>query len=596
MNRVDSPAGLPRMAAAAPSLYQARRQLMAAMIGNVLEYYDFIVYAFLAATLARKFFHTGEFAGLLASFAAFGVGFLARPVGGAIIGRIADKHGRRIALLITIFGMALGTVGIGLLPTYQAIGVLAPVLLVALRLIQGLSAGGEWGSATSFIIESAPHAKRGLYGSIGQASIASSTLVSSVLVAIVSAVFTPAQMDDWAWRVPFLLGAILIPIGFYMRRNMAETAAFAEVRAHPASTAALPRGAALGMMSKAFGFTIIWTVSYYVMLSYMPTFLVKYAGLTQTQALTSNSIALVVLVATMPFFGWLSDRVGRKPLLIGCCVGFALISYALFRVILGGASFSTILAVQIVFNLFIAAFSGAAPAALCELFPTHSRTTLLSIGYSLSTAIFGGFAPFISTWLIGETGSPIGEIDGTTTPRVRELHAAMQSFEPAALLSEDIWSYLWGKLGYGSLLFAQAVGQLGIADCLARGELLPLWRSLAGEAMRVAHAEGITPRGFNGFEPASFQGRATEAQARNSVAAMVAFNRPNAKTHSGVWRDLAVRKRRTEVDLQLAPIVLIGRSHGIDCVKLHALVGMIHEIEDGKRPLSDNNLNELLSV
>jgi MHS family proline/betaine transporter-like MFS transporter len=143
------------------------------------------------------------------------------------------------------------------------------------------------------------------------------------------------------------------------------------------------------------------------MLVYMPTFLSKYAGLTQTQALVSNSIALVVLVATTPCFGWLSDRVGRKPLLLGCCVGFALLSYPLFLVLLSGASFLTILGVQIILNLFLAAFSGAGPAALCELFQTQSRTTLMSIGYSLSTAVFGGFAPFISTWLISVSGSPI---------------------------------------------------------------------------------------------------------------------------------------------------------------------------------------------
>jgi len=391
----------------APAETSTRQQLMAAMIGNVLEYYDFIVYAFLAATLARNFFQGDKYGGLLASFAAFGVGFLARPVGGALIGRIADVRGRRTALLITIFGMAVGTAGIGLLPTYATAGVLAPVLLVVLRLVQGLAAGGEWGSATSFIVESAPAGKRGFYGGMGQASIAASSLASSVVATIVSASFSAEQLDAWAWRLPFLFGGILLPIGLYMRRNIVETPAFTQTQANLDRIEQTSTRSALGMMSKAFGFTIIWTVSYYVMLSYMPTFLSKYAGLTTTQALVSNSIALAVLVAATPFFGALSDRIGRKPFLIGCCVGFLVFSYLLFRVILGGASFGTILSIQIFFNLFIAAFSGAGPSALCELFPTHGRTTLMSIGYSLSTAIFGGFAPFISTWLIGLTGSPI---------------------------------------------------------------------------------------------------------------------------------------------------------------------------------------------
>ncbi|HEY4295606.1 MAG TPA: MFS transporter [Paraburkholderia sp.] len=407
MNQADTQRSPAAFTIEAPRTGSTRQQLMAAMIGNVLEYYDFIVYAFLATTLARNFFQGDKYGGLLATFAAFGVGFLARPVGGAIIGRIADLKGRRTALLITIFGMAVGTAGIGLLPTYATAGVLAPVLLVALRLIQGLAAGGEWGSATSFIIESAPAGKRGFYGGMGQASIAASSLASSVVATIVAASFTVAQLDAWAWRLPFLFGGILLPIGLYMRRNIVETPAFTQAQANPEQVERASTGAALAMMGKAFGFTIIWTVSYYVMLSYMPTFLSKYAGLTTTQALVSNSIALVVLVATTPLFGALSDRIGRKPFLLGCCAGFLVFSYMLFRVVLNGATFGMIVGVQIFFNIFIAAFSGAGPSALCELFPTQGRTTLMSIGYSLSTAIFGGFAPFISTWLIKLTGTPI---------------------------------------------------------------------------------------------------------------------------------------------------------------------------------------------
>jgi 2-dehydropantoate 2-reductase len=215
----------------------------------------------------------------------------------------------------------------------------------------------------------------------------------------------------------------------------------------------------------------------------------------------------------------------------------------------------------------------------------------------------GAFVNFGADWiapgeiLYGNRGAVVvGEIDGAATLRLRELHSELRAFEPDALLSNDIWSYLWGKLAYASLLYAQAVGQLGIADCLARGELLPLWRALASEAVQVARAEGITPRGFNGFVPSTFDVLATEAQSRSCVDAMVAFNRPNAKTHSGVWRDLAIRKRRTEVDMQLGTVVSIGRSHGIYCPKIDALVRMIHEIEDGKRLLSDHNLDELMNA
>ena len=215
----------------------------------------------------------------------------------------------------------------------------------------------------------------------------------------------------------------------------------------------------------------------------------------------------------------------------------------------------------------------------------------------------GAFVNFGADWLgpgeiiyANRGAVVVGEITGKITPRLKELHAVMRDFEPDAVMTDDIWGYLWGKLGYGALLFAQALGDLGIADCLARPELLPLWRKLAGEAVTVAMAEGVTPRGFNGYDPAAFAPGATDEAARASVAAMVAFNRPNAKTHSGIWRDLAVRKRRTEVDAQIAPIVEIGAGHGIACPATAKLVAMIHEIEDGRRAQSDDNLLELAAV
>jgi len=212
----------------------------------------------------------------------------------------------------------------------------------------------------------------------------------------------------------------------------------------------------------------------------------------------------------------------------------------------------------------------------------------------------GAFVNFGADWLkAGEIiyanrgAVVLGEIDGKMTPRLAKLHEEMKVFEPEVITTPRIWSYLWGKLGYGALLFAQALGNLGIADCLARPELLPLWRRLAGESVAVALAEGVEPLGFNGYDPNAFRLSASEEDARRSVAAMVAFNRPNAKTHSGVWRYLAVRKRRTEVDVQIAPIAEIGKTHKIPCPNVEALVAMIHEIEQGKRALSDDNLLEL---
>jgi len=214
----------------------------------------------------------------------------------------------------------------------------------------------------------------------------------------------------------------------------------------------------------------------------------------------------------------------------------------------------------------------------------------------------GAFVNFSADWIApgeimfgGRGAVVLGELDGRITPRLEALHRRLLTFEPNAIMTDDIWSYLWGKLGYGAMLFAQALGQAGIADCLARSELLPLWRRLAEESVRVAVAEGVKPRGFNGYDPAAFAPGATEAQAAASVAAMVAFNRPNAKTHSGVWRDLAIRKRRTEIDVQIAPIATIGARHGIPTPTIDRLVTMIHEVEAGIRAMTDDNLLELLA-
>ena len=213
----------------------------------------------------------------------------------------------------------------------------------------------------------------------------------------------------------------------------------------------------------------------------------------------------------------------------------------------------------------------------------------------------GAFVNFSADWMgpgeimFGGRGAVVlGEMNGRITKRLEDLHRVMLDFEPGAVTTTEIWGYLWGKLGYGAMLFAQALGDLGIADCLARPELLPVWRALGREAVEVALAEGVDPKGFNGFDPRAFMANAAPERAEACVADMVAFNRPNAKTHSGVWRDLAVRKRRTEIDVQIWPIAEIGAKHGLACPTVRKLVDMIHEVENGTRPMTDANLLELI--
>jgi 2-dehydropantoate 2-reductase len=212
----------------------------------------------------------------------------------------------------------------------------------------------------------------------------------------------------------------------------------------------------------------------------------------------------------------------------------------------------------------------------------------------------GAFINFAADWtgpgeiMFGNRGAVVlGELDGAITPRLQALHALMRDFEPDTIVTSDIWAYLWGKLGYGAMLFAQALGEASIADCLTRPELLGLWRQLGAEAIRVAQAEGVQPRGFNGYEVDAFLPGADAAAARASVAAMADLYRGSTKTHSGVWRDLWVRRRRTEVDVQIKPIAEHGARHGISCPATRNLVAMIHEAEQGKRAMSDDNLLEL---
>ena len=221
---------------------RARRAIAAACIGNMLEWYDFGVYAFLAGAISAAFFPSSDpTASLLATFAAYGVGFLARPFGGAVIGRLGDRRGRKVALVLTLLMMALGTIGLGLLPTYAQIGIAAPALLVALRILQGIAAGGEWGASTAFIIEWAPEGRRGLFGSFQQVSTASGILLGSGVAALLTSLLTPEAMLAWGWRIPFLLGASLLVVGILIRRSVDETPVFEDQVARKDARRSRPR-------------------------------------------------------------------------------------------------------------------------------------------------------------------------------------------------------------------------------------------------------------------------------------------------------------------------------------------------------------------
>ncbi|GEO26510.1 MFS transporter [Alicyclobacillus acidoterrestris] len=387
-----------------------RKAILAGSIGNVMEWYDWSIYGFFASTISKHFFPAGNsVAALLSTFLVFALGFIMRPLGSLVFGPYGDKVGRRKALAMSVILMAIGTFMIGVIPTYEQIGNAAPILLVVARLIQGFSAGAEWGGSTSFLVEYAPRWKRGFYGSWQQFSTGAGLFFGSVVSTVIIASLSPTALDAWGWRVAFLIGIILGIVGLYLRMKMEDTPKFREV----ANTEHVAQRPLKEMVTKyplqvlqAIGFTISWTVSYYITFTYLPTYIKTVVNMSFGAAMASNLIILAFFIILIPIVGALSDRVGRKKLLMLSCAGFAILAYPMFLLINRG-SFVMILIPQFVLALFEAFFAAPGPAALAEIFPTRVRNSSLSIGYNIGVALFGGTAPMIATYLISSTHSKL---------------------------------------------------------------------------------------------------------------------------------------------------------------------------------------------
>ena len=409
-----------------PTAAQSRKAIYAATIGNVMEWYDFGVFGYLAGSLALNFFpKDNPAAGLLNTFLVFGVGLVFRPLGGIVIGRLGDTRGRKPALVVTILLMAVGTVIIGLLPTYSTIGVAAPILLLLARLLQGFSTGGEWGGATAFMAEWSEPNRRGFYTSFQQMSVAGGSLLGAGFAALLTSSIGSDAINEWGWRIPFLVGGLFGPIGLWLRREVDETPAYRE--AVTEGTAA--EASTLGHAAKAFGFTVLWTVAFYVFMSYMESYTRTQLHLTAAQSLWASVASLVTLVVLVPVMGALSDRIGRKTLLLCSCALCFIIPIPAFYILTQGYGFGVVVLIQIAFACAISLFSGPGPAAIAEIFPTRGRSTWMSSSYALAVAIFGGFAPFISQWLIDATGSKMA-------PTAYVMAAAAVSFLTILTLRE----------------------------------------------------------------------------------------------------------------------------------------------------------------
>ena len=386
----------------------AKRAVTAGAIGNFVEWYDYSVYGFFATIIASQFFPSDDrVASLLATFAVFAVAFFMRPVGAFVFGHYGDTIGRRNTLAAAIILMGIATLMIGVLPSYAQIGVLAPILLVIARLLQGFSAGGEWSGSAAFMVEYAPENNRGLYGSWQQVSIVAGLLVGSGMGGLLGTVLSEDALNAWGWRIPFILGMVVALVGLYLRLRIEDTPAFRIIEVKEEVTQAPVKESFTAHWREsltAIGFTLAWTVAYYILLTYMPTYVSETLGIPLTQALLSNAIGLVALMALIPFTAVLSDRIGRKPLLIASSALIALLTYPLFLLASTQVLVFIVLA-QVLFGVIISLFSGPGPAALVEMFPTNVRYSALGVSYNIAVAAFGGTAPFLATYLISLTGS-----------------------------------------------------------------------------------------------------------------------------------------------------------------------------------------------
>lgn len=384
---------------------QRRHAIIATVLGNGLEWFDFTVYSFFAVIIARLFFPTGDdLSSLLLAVATFGVGFFMRPVGGIVLGIYADKVGRKAALSLTILLMAAGTALIGLAPTYDSIGLAAPLIIVLARLLQGFSAGGEMGGATAFLTEYAPADQRAYYSSWIQASIGFAVLLGAAVGTFVTTELDHAALESWGWRVPFLLGMLIGPIGFYIRSRMDETPAFRDAEKSDAPLrdvfARYPRET-----FASFSMVILWTVCTYVLLFYMPTYASRVLKLPQQDGFIAGMVGGLMILFVSPIIGRLADRYGRRVFLSGSAALILVLAYPMFIYINHAPGLASLLAFQLIFGILIAAYTGPILAAFSELFPAKILSTGLSVAYNFAVTIFGGFASFIITWLIAKTGS-----------------------------------------------------------------------------------------------------------------------------------------------------------------------------------------------
>ncbi|MEU2870002.1 MFS transporter [Streptomyces olivoreticuli] len=421
-----------------------RRAVKAAALGNAMEWFDFGIYSYLAVTIGDVFFPSGsDTVRLLSSLATFAVAFLVRPLGGLFFGPLGDRVGRKRVLALTMVLMAVGTCAIGLIPSYAAIGFWSPVLLICFRMLQGFSTGGEYGGAATFIAEYAPDKRRGFFGSFLELGTLAGYIGAAGLVTVMTSALGSGAMEDWGWRVPFLVAGPLGLVGLHLRLRLEDTPAFRKLEEENAVESG--EGTELKQIFTAYWQRLLlcvvlagaYGITDYMLLSYMPTYLTDELDYDDTHGLLILIATMALLMVVITFVGRLSDRVGRKPLLMAGMGGFALLSAPAFLLLKQGG----IIAVSggmLMLGLPLVCLLGTMSAALPALFPTAVRYGSLSIGYNLSTSLFGGTTPLVITGLIGATGSDMA-------PAFYTMGAALIGMVAVACMKETAQQPLEGS-------------------------------------------------------------------------------------------------------------------------------------------------------
>ena len=385
-----------------------RKVIFAAGAGHFVEWFDFGLYGTLATVISLNFFQQGNAqAALLSAFAVFGAGFVMRPLGGLFWGSLGDRIGRRTTLATVILVTSGATVVMGLLPTYDMVGLWAPLLLVIVRLVQGFAAGGESSGATTLLAEYAPSNRRGFVSSFVDVFGFAAFVVGAGLVLVFTSTLGTDALNSWGWRVLFMLALPLGVAGLYLRRRLEDTPEFRAVQ-EKGDVSASPLLTSLKTSWRALlfcvGFVVIKAVGHWILQTFMPSYLQTDLHYSQPLSYGVTVIGLLAIAVLVPFMGLLSDKVGRKPVMIAGCVGFLVLTYPTLMLMSVGNFFAATVA-MVLLGVFMAAFDGASSAAMAELFPTNIRYGSMAIAYNFSVAIFGGITPYFATWLIAATGN-----------------------------------------------------------------------------------------------------------------------------------------------------------------------------------------------